>query len=393
MRLEEEFNKRMEKKDLFNDVIGAEIKRQRIKLAKTQSSIADDICSLSYLCKIEKNTIIPNKQYLGEICERVNISKKDMNNLLNLKDIMLLATKAFYEKDNNKLNLIEIDMRDFTNYRAKIVKFIVMIYQKKYLEANELYEELFKIVSTMADNDLLIFTCFAGIFQADVGKYEAAVNAMKLVDKYNHNFEYLTLIILENKFNIYSHLNSPKVLLLYKELQSLFSSNGQIIKLNDLNYKYNIYLIKNYFFDEVKINSIIDVKKAENLKFLIALYSKKKMSNIDFNLLDDAYKVIYCYLYDNKSFKTALFEYETNVIYPQDEYIFIKYLDAKLNDDNIEDYLIDIAYSYSIANLNVIFARFYLNEIRILLKKQAKYKRFFEISLKYDEMKEIVDKI
>lgn len=48
----------LERRQSINDdayeLIGAELKRRRVGQSQTLSSVAGDVCSVSYLCKVEK---------------------------------------------------------------------------------------------------------------------------------------------------------------------------------------------------------------------------------------------------------------------------------------------------------------------------------------------------
>ena len=63
-------------------VLGAEIRGRRLKVSKTLASTVKEVCSVSYLCKLEKNNIKPNKLVLMELCSRLNLDDNQTKNLL-----------------------------------------------------------------------------------------------------------------------------------------------------------------------------------------------------------------------------------------------------------------------------------------------------------------------
>ena len=65
--IQQELEKRSQRDDDVYNLIGAEIKRRRVSQSQTLSSIAGDVCSVSYLCKVEKNQLKQNRHMLKEI--------------------------------------------------------------------------------------------------------------------------------------------------------------------------------------------------------------------------------------------------------------------------------------------------------------------------------------
>ena len=53
-------------------IVGTEIRARRYRLSMTLEALADGICSLSYLCKIENCKIEPNREFLREFVCRQN---------------------------------------------------------------------------------------------------------------------------------------------------------------------------------------------------------------------------------------------------------------------------------------------------------------------------------
>ena len=64
MKLFEELKKKLEQKDNSVGIIGSEIKAKRLKLSRTLESVSEELCSVSYLCKIERSSINPNPKYV-----------------------------------------------------------------------------------------------------------------------------------------------------------------------------------------------------------------------------------------------------------------------------------------------------------------------------------------
>ena len=63
--------------------LGALAKKRRISLHMTQGEVADKICSISYLSKVETNKIIPNDRCITALMEKVKISENEGKELKN----------------------------------------------------------------------------------------------------------------------------------------------------------------------------------------------------------------------------------------------------------------------------------------------------------------------
>ena len=70
----QEIRKRQNKEEDTYAVIGVELRNRRIALSRTLNGVAFKTCSVSYLSKIENNKIHPNKAYVREICNKLDLS-------------------------------------------------------------------------------------------------------------------------------------------------------------------------------------------------------------------------------------------------------------------------------------------------------------------------------
>ncbi len=80
-------------------MIGTELKRVRTSQSQTLSSIAGDLCSVSYLCKIEKAQLKPNRYMLNEICKKLHLESPKLDLLFELKNLLLKLVKYYYARE------------------------------------------------------------------------------------------------------------------------------------------------------------------------------------------------------------------------------------------------------------------------------------------------------
>lgn len=251
-QLRKEHILRKSKKEEVYDIVGAEIKDARLRLRSTQQELADDICSLSYLCKVEKNKIVPNKIFMKEICQRLNIKESKINMLLQLRMTLEDCVKAFLKKDVQALKTAVEKGEGLNNYRFKIIKLIYFIAIKDLVEANRLSKELLKIITSMAELDFVIYSLFDGILQFYNQDFEQALDNLQALDNYLYCQNDIRLLQLKYKFYLNYLINCPSCIFDYKELTFRLFIEGYLEQLDEIHYVMGMYLLKNKCFCRYK---------------------------------------------------------------------------------------------------------------------------------------------
>ena len=82
------------KVEAYNE-IGLEIKHRRERRGLTLEQVAGEICSVSYLSKIENSLIVANHFYLHELCKRVNLTDEEIDKLFSIEKYVEEALDAF----------------------------------------------------------------------------------------------------------------------------------------------------------------------------------------------------------------------------------------------------------------------------------------------------------
>lgn len=268
--------KRRYSKEEESKIIGAEIRDRRISLSRTLVSLSYKICSVSYLCKIENNKILPNKLYVRELCKRLDLEDDKINELLHLNITLGNMVKYYFENDYLEIENAYKRGLGLLNYRFKIIEMIYYISKKDYYIADKLSISLFKMSSTMTDNDLQIFSLFYAILHFYNQDFEGCVEILNSLDVLKPRTKYITLLKYKYIFNSYICLNDLNVMFFYKEIQALFIENGLYDELDYLNYLFAIYLVKNNVLNELK--KIYHRIKNYVYKRSISLYIKLKLN-------------------------------------------------------------------------------------------------------------------
>ncbi|MBQ9124883.1 MAG: hypothetical protein IJY14_04240 [Acholeplasmatales bacterium] len=245
--LKKELNQRKNKKEIVYDVVGVELKVRRLSLCKTLSAIAEKICSSSYLCKIEKNQITPNRYYLKEICNRLDMTQDKIDTLLNLKMTLAKVIRAYLTGNYSFIKKSYDEGNGLKNYRYKIIELIYYISIKDFYNANKIFMELMLLISNMTDFDLAVFGLFSGILSFYNQDFIDSIKTLRAV---NNSFGIIDFDILKIKYTFYSFkcLNSPECISEYNKLKLYLLNNGYYELLEEANYVMALYLLKNKYF-------------------------------------------------------------------------------------------------------------------------------------------------
>ena len=182
----------IDKKLLY--IIGVELKRKRLNKKKVLADYKCG-CSLSYLSKIERGKIVPKMQVLNDYCQQNNISKKELQNMM---DIDQRLDEFIYYLASGSLDLLFdcVSMyAKFDNYKTKILE---MLYGVARDDLDFVKLRLFECVGVIdsligRDRNLIIF--FSMWAKRKTGLYLDALLKMKNYDFDNNDNDALKALI------------------------------------------------------------------------------------------------------------------------------------------------------------------------------------------------------
>ena len=184
-RLKEELHSRQIRrysKDDKYEIVGTEIKKRRKNRSQTLEALSENVCSLSYLCKIEKNQIEPNKSFLREICSRLELSDDKIDYLFELKETIANIIKAYLVEDYGFVEYAFVSGEGLENYRYDIIKLAYYISKKEIRMADLINSKLMSITTSMSDYDLAIYSIFASILAVLKYDFKEALDDIEYLD-------------------------------------------------------------------------------------------------------------------------------------------------------------------------------------------------------------------
>ncbi len=372
------------------EALGAEIKRHRLALDLTLQSVASDDCSVSYLCKIERNQVKPSSKYLKEICKKVNISEEKISYLLKSHDLLNEAIKYYFFTDVEKEKEYLIRLEGLDNYRSELVRLIFNLNLGNLSAALTAINKIWRLVGSLSDFDLMIFSGFYGIYKFLTKEYVEAFDYLKLALDFSFDINYFKAIILEVLVEVSLTISSPRVYRYYNLLCLEKNKYGENLNLDRINYYMGLYYLKikdEKMYQETKLK-IADKNLIYNLEVMYQITTKQKLNDINEFNLNELTLIPYLLITNkedllNKIDKTKL-KTEIKMYY---KYLYYKSTDL----DKAFEFLIDICYPYVILKSHLGLAKFYLKEVAKDIIRPAKYKRFYNMYLDLIGCEEIVE--
>lgn len=283
-------------KEITSYTIGALARKRRLEKKLTLSEVSKDICSISYLSKIESNKIIPNKRCLELLMERIDVSKWEIYALENCDSIMKELVNAFLYGNTQKLKEMYDDaMTTDNNQCTDIIKIAYYLYHNELDKALGLISDNLTIPVSMTKSILYVFNYLAGLYLTLTNELDEVEKILKK-SKEAYFSDELSLLFQELSFIYY--VKCGRSILAKKALDYIvneYKNRMLFHRLERCNLYYSYLLLNEGEYDEVitvcdnlLYSSKICDYELYNYIMAKALYlSDKKMSCIQYiNELD-----------------------------------------------------------------------------------------------------------
>lgn len=358
------------------EIVGSELRNRRIKYNLTLDALADGICSLSYLCKIETNKIEPNAFYLKEICKRLSLTDTQVDVLLDLRNIIEKCIEAFINKKYELIDEYYLKCSCFDNYRANLVNLIYHLVNHNIVEANKIYLDLIQIAETMREFDFIVLSLFSSILHYYNYKFHEALEILNSLSKYklSKNLSFLRKYYL---FKASYGANMSDTILYYNDLVSHIVKEGKLQYIDELKYNICLYYLKNncdYSFNNEIIN-VSDETYFNSLKIIYDFKNKNISNIINFNSdkITLFAKLIRLYIVDLDKFKLELESHALDYYRYDFDYNLLDFFNSA-NDPNFTKYLFNVLIPRVGISDDDFIKRFILSEVIKMPQVQGKNK-------------------
>lgn len=346
-------------------IIGVEIKARRISLSQTLEALSDNVCSLSYLCKIEKNKIEPNRAFLREICKRLELSEEKVDYLFKLKEILISVVHAYIIGDINFIKKRYEEGKGLENYRFNIIKLIYCLAKKDIEGADIVNIKLTPLYSTMSDFDITIYALFSAILSFYKGEFSNALD----------DIEYLPEFMLLNDvevlrdelvFKIHYVMNIPDTPSYYEIVKNKYYEYSYYNYLDYAKYLISCYYIKNNCEKsyEFIINTINDEKIKSSLVGVKSFFDNNvsHLIGIDDKLLNDFAKTLKYICIDNNKAISIIENNECSYFREDYDFIILRYLTCLSLKEKV-DYIFKNGLPLAIGYEDEYLKKYFINEV------------------------------
>ncbi|MGD9604622.1 MAG: helix-turn-helix domain-containing protein [Bacilli bacterium] len=176
------------------------IKNERLKRKMTLQEMAHGICSISYLCKFEKNAISVDEDYIKAIFERVNLdyTKVGANIIENgVSEVVKACLYNHYDDINKYFSMIDDTLFNVQNF---LIKGFYYLNNEKFDEFKEIIKTLDNIKDTLQMEDVGPFMYLVVEYYIKTNQFFEALKYLNYLDKLIFDFQEINWLIYEQQF-------------------------------------------------------------------------------------------------------------------------------------------------------------------------------------------------
>lgn len=199
--------KRQTNKDYVSIPFGSAIRFKRKELCMTLEEACEDICSLSYLSKVENNIICASEEYVEKFKERFKINDAydyDMDKFKKHGKQIIQACLKNREIDVELLNYYE----DRDDYQSLLVRFAYYVLKKDYKSAETPYRNLLELITSMPSDPFMLTIILINHVLYHEMRYLDGMELIKLVESKEKISSNMALLISKWKLKFSFKLNN-----------------------------------------------------------------------------------------------------------------------------------------------------------------------------------------
>ena len=212
--------KRNENKISDTHSIGTIARKRRQELRLTLEQVADKICSVSYLSKVEANKIVPNPSCVQLLMEKMDMPMYERYLLENEDESLRESLNYFYTLDIENYEDLYNRVFEVKNCIADIICIGYFILKEEYQKCKSLVESVNKMLGALSDTALDIFALYATHYYLYTFDY---VSANALIDKLENEIVNDTFKVLVREISFRAHVFECRHTFIYKEFEELNS--------------------------------------------------------------------------------------------------------------------------------------------------------------------------
>ena len=347
--------------------IGSVAKRRRVQLHLTQAQACRDICSISYLSKIESNKIIPNDTYLDMLMERLNIERYELYMLKNADEVMDKVLECYYNFDLEGYKEIFNLCKEYDdNQVADVVKMGYYLLLGEPYEARELINNNISLMNSMTENVFMMYTLFSCEAFLECNNFDEINPVADDLSRLQYN-KLFDILCKDFEFRLYVKENRDILAgELYNSLRLLYSQNMFIKRIERIS-EYYLRILFN----------------AEEYEYII---KKSNIASIGCDYIgEDEYNYIYGVSYFMLGNQYAGIDYLNKI--NKDSIYFYKAINFfYIQSNNKDEFLNDMVKISKISNN--FYLQYFIDKTKNTLTQDIFSSKEYMIALSYSDVAE-----
>lgn len=247
------------------------IKNERSKRRLTLAEMARGICSISYLCKFEKNMIVADEAYIRAIFERVNLDYNSVGKNIIEKGVENSVKAFLYEKYYIIEEYFEHMDDSLFNAQNYLIKAFYYLIKEQFIEFKDTITTIDNIKDTLFPQDVGVLLFLVIEYYIKTHQFKEANRYLDQIEILSIKFDELNWLIDEQQFHVGCNLKIyPKIYKYYYKIMINnnigYPANRQIMNrlrimyIETDNYFTNVYSeLKQLNLDDIKDNHFLDV--------------------------------------------------------------------------------------------------------------------------------------
>jgi transcriptional regulator with XRE-family HTH domain len=285
---------------------GSAIKYKRKELGLTLEEASEDICSISYLSKVENNTISASDEYVEKFKERFELVDAYDYDLETYRKHLDQVIDALIQDKTIQESLITY-YENRVDYQSIIITFAYHILKKDYITSHKYYYQVLSMISSMPQESFIISMLLMNHIFYYYMNYKDGMRIISILEKQKPYAHDIQLIINKWKlmyaFKLRDHHLIYKT---YKKYENDLIERHLFDQLKSINFLKLIYDSKSCNIEDLKenVNSISTIKAYEKAYIIATCYyhkgAYKKALNlaISYHNASDDWKVLHLLILD-----------------------------------------------------------------------------------------------
>lgn len=376
--------------------IGSAIKYKRHELGLTLEEASKNICSISYLSKLENNLIVPNEKYVMKLKQRFCI-KEDHQSIesYSYDTLKQQLSDAIFHHQTLPDTFIKQIGNQF-NYRTMLLTFGWHVIQNNQNEINQTYTKILPLLTSMPDEAFALMICLLSIMLHRRTRYQDANDLLAMIPDENIPDE---LLLFRDKWRLIHAIktdNTALFHLLYASYKDTLIRLGYYRQMDELKHHKLLYfsnmlsvssyqsLLKQYHHipkethELAMLNNLI----ANGCYQEVLTYINKKSSLYPSQVLMKILALDGCQ--KNKDVIRMLHEYG-HIKWAYREHILMSFIKAKYlyNKEKLLLYLRTVILGSGFLTDDVFVLKFIQKQAHALFRKYFYYKEATEVYMTY----------